>query len=97
MSTLHIVRKSAYNTTDYLQCSQLIQADDTVVFCDDGCYNLTHEITGALLNGNKTISLKVISSHALARAIIIPTRVNAIDMNALVNLTFHHEKVITWQ
>ena len=97
MSTLHIVRRSAFDTTDYLQCSNIIQDNDTLVLCDDGCYNLSHQITTNLLNDRSALSLKVISLHAQSRAIKIPSRVNAIDMNALVDLTFHHDKVITWQ
>ena len=97
MSTLHIVRQSAFNTSDYLECSKIIQSNDTVVFCDDGCYNLSHSITNLLLDKKTLISLKVIEFHAQARAIKIPSTVEAVNMGALVDLTFQHDKVITWQ
>jgi tRNA 2-thiouridine synthesizing protein B len=97
MSTLHIVRQSAFNTSDYSECSKVIKSHDAIVFCDDGCYNLSHSITNLLLDEKTLLSFKVIKLHARARAIKIPSTVEAINMGTLVDLTFQHDKVITWQ
>jgi len=97
MSILHIVRQSAFSTCDYLQCSQVIQENDTLVLCDDGCYNLSHPLTTLLVTEKKNLFLKVIELHAKARGLHITSSVEPITMATLVELTLQHDKVITWQ
>ncbi|MBU2926476.1 sulfurtransferase complex subunit TusB [Colwellia sp. 4_MG-2023] len=109
MTTLHIVRQSAFNTNDYAQCLQVLGDNDVIVFIDDGCYNLHHHLTNNLidnLNNNLSksnvsainIKLKVIAQHANARAIKINEAVvSKIEMTDLVSLTFENDRVITWQ
>jgi tRNA 2-thiouridine synthesizing protein B len=99
MTTLHIVRQSAFTTNDFYQCLQLLGNDDCVVFTDDGCYNLQHHLIDTIHSDNsKNIQLMALSSHAKARAITIkPGLCTEIDMAALVSLTFNNDRVITWQ
>lgn len=102
MATLHIVRQSAFNSNDFFQCLQVICNDDVIVFIDDGCYNLTHNLINSIesstLFSNQSIQLKVIEQHAKARAIAINEKVFAkITMSDLVSLTFKNDRVITWQ
>lgn len=98
MSTLHIVRQSAFMTSDLAQCISLLLSEDTLVLIDDGCYNLSHRLlTDLLSQPNNSITVNVIKSHAEARALLVPKGVNIIEMTALVEFTFTHQKVITWQ
>jgi len=97
MATLHIVRQSAFNTNDFSQCLQVLGNEDVIVFIDDGCYNLQHNLINNI-DDNKNIQLKVIEQHANARAIIINEDVFAkTTMTDLVSLTFESDRVITWQ
>ena len=70
MPTLHIVRQSAFTTNDFYQCVQVLGNGDCIVFVDDGCYNLQHELINTI-NPDKKISLMMIELHAKARAISI--------------------------
>jgi len=93
MTTLHIIRQSAYTTDDFQQCIQVLKQDDSVVFIDDGCYNVNHP---AFLNIKKHgFSFYILNKHAEARA--ITCELSKIDMTSLVNLTFENDTVITWQ
>jgi len=97
MTTLHIVRQSAFNTNDYAQCLQVLSDNDVIVFIDDGCYNLHHHLTNSI-NSKISIKLKVIGQHANARAIKINEAIfTKIEMTDLVSLTFENDRVITWQ
>ena len=98
MSTLHLVRQSAFSSTDFQQCLSVLGQLDSIVLMDDGCYNLKHTLMTSLLKraGNK-ININVISTHAQARAIETIATVSYIDMADVVELTFNHNKVITWQ
>jgi len=65
---------------------------------DDGCYNLKHSLLDSLIKRvDGTLSINVITSHAQARAIDILAAVQHIEMSDVVELTFNHTKVITWQ
>ena len=102
MSTLHIVRQSAFLTSDFSLCLSVISQQDALVLIDDGCYNLNHTLLKPLLQGaiaqsNSTPSINVIKSHAHARALQVPESVNLIEMAEFVELTFIHQVVITWQ
>ena len=97
MTTLHIVRQSAFNTNDFFQCLQVLGKEDVIVFTDDGCYNLQHNLIDSI-DDNKNIQLKVIKQHANARAIKINEEIfTKITMTNLVSLTFENDRVITWQ
>jgi len=97
MATLHIVRQSAFNTDDFSQCLQVLGNNDVIVFIDDGCYNLQHNLIQSI-DSNKNIQLNVIEQHAKARAIAVNEEaLTKITMNNLVSLTFENDRVITWQ
>ena len=97
MTTLHIVRQSAFSTSDFLLCIQVLGNNDVIAFIDDGCYNLQHSSINNI-DSNKNVRLTVIEQHANARAIAINDAMIAkISMNDLVALTFENDTVITWQ
>jgi len=97
VTTLHIVRQSAFCTTDFAQCIQVLANNDVIVFIDDGCYNLKHHLIDDIEN-SKNIQLKVIEQHARARAVVVDTSVFVnITIEGLVKLTFENNRVITWQ
>lgn len=97
MSTLHIVRQSAFTTNDFYQCIQVLGNEDSIVFIDDGCYNLQHDLIKTI-DHNKNITLMIMSSHAEARAIMInDVLYTKITMADLVSHTFKNNRVITWQ
>ena len=65
---------------------------------DDGCYNLKHSLLESLIERvDDLININVITMHAKARALGLIAAVNSIEMNDVVELTFKHDKVITWQ
>ncbi len=65
---------------------------------DDGCYNLKHALLDSLIKRvDGSININVIAEHAKARALELSIAVNAIEMVDVVELTFKHNKVITWQ
>ncbi len=97
MATLHIVRKSAFTTNDFSQCVDFLAKNDELVLVDDGCYNLNHPSLIKLLNSEINTALKVVQKHAQARGINVYEKATAIDMKALVELTFSLDRVITWQ
>ena len=98
MSTLHLVRQSAFATNDFAQCLSVLDHQDSIVLMDDGCYNLKHSLMDSLLKRvDGTININVITTHVQARAIETMATINHIDMADVVELTFNHNKVITWQ
>ncbi len=98
MGTLHLVRQSAFATNDFAQCLSVLDHQDSVVLMDDGCYNLKHSLMDSLLKRvDDTVNIHVITNHAQARAIETIATINHIEMADVVNLTFNHNKVITWQ
>ena len=92
MSILHLVRKSAFETADFELCVNTLSSSDQLVLLDDGCYNLHHSLINSV-KGN----VKVIQSHAQARAITVNTKSQFITMDVLIELTFKHNSVVTWQ
>ena len=98
MGTLHLVRQSAFASNDFAQCLSVLNHQDSVVLMDDGCYNLKHTLMDSLIKRiDGTVNINVVACHAQARAIEIINPVNAINMSDVVDLTFEHNKVITWQ
>ena len=92
ISILHLVRKSAFETSDFKQCLTTLGEDDQLVLIDDGCYNLQHSLIHEVNS-----DVMVIQSHAQARAIQPSTKVKFITMDDLIGLTFKYNSVITWQ
>ena len=98
MSTLHLVRQSAFASNDFAQCLSVLDHQGSVVLMDDGCYNLKHPLMDSLIKRvDGSVNINVVVSHAQARAIEIITAVKAIEISDVVELTFTHKKVITWQ
>ncbi|MDP7591249.1 MAG: sulfurtransferase complex subunit TusB [Litorilituus sp.] len=96
MTTLHLVRQSAFNTNDFAQCIEIINDNDAIVLLDDGCYNLHHPLINNVINQN--VPINVLAQHAVARAISIDESLFLqVSMNDLVSLTCNHDRVITWQ
>jgi tRNA 2-thiouridine synthesizing protein B len=76
----------------------VLEHHDAIVLMDDGCYNLKHSLLESLINRvDGLININVIATHAKARALGLIAAVNAIEMSDVVELTFKHDKVITWQ
>jgi tRNA 2-thiouridine synthesizing protein B len=104
MTTLHIVRESAFNTHDFFQCLQVLRNNDVIAFIDDGCYNVHHNLMHNLIDNigridsDMSIKFAIIGQHARARAIKINEEIyTKITMADLVSLSFENDRVITWQ
>ena len=93
MSTLHLVRTSAYQHDDLAQCLAVYSAEDTIVLLDDGCYNLNHALLAKVNNER----LFIIIEHCQARAVSFEKNKQAIALAQLTPLFFLHNSVITWQ
>jgi len=92
MSILHLVRKSAFETSDFELCVNTLNSSDRLVLLDDGCYSLHHPLINSVKN-----SINVLQSHAQARAITLTTNAQYITMDDLIELTFKHNSMVTWQ
>jgi len=97
MTTLHIVRKSAFSSNDLAQCLALATKADTIVLLDDACYNVNHPLIAKTLNEQPELAINIMQTHAQARAVNIMNPIKAILMEDLIKLTFTHKQVITWQ
>ena len=96
MSTLHLVRQSAFATNDFAQCLNVVNQHDAIVLMDDGCYNVSHTLMNNLMD-QVGDNINLVASHAKARAIEAKKTIKLIEMADVVTLTFTHTKVITWQ
>ncbi|WDE08273.1 sulfurtransferase complex subunit TusB [Thalassomonas viridans] len=97
MSILHLVRSSQFQSTDFLQCVEVLTPGDQLVLLDDACYNLHHPL---LIQAQEKLlphKIAVVASHAQARAIPLPETITGISMTELVHLTFDYNSVVTWQ
>lgn len=97
MSILHLVRTSAFNTSELSQCLAILSKNDEIVLMDDGSYNANHSLLTKAENRENNAEVYVIESHATARAISVPSSIKLISMETLVQMTLANEKVITWQ
>ena len=96
MSILHIVRRSAFETNDFYQCIEMLQSTDTLVFTDDGCYNLDHSLLAEVQNILADKAIHALTTHCQARA-INSSGINAIEMSTFVSLCFTAKATMTWQ
>lgn len=98
MSILHLVRRSAFETSDFEQCINSLTTTDHVILLDDGCYNIQHPLFNKI-----NVDISVLKTHAQARAIAQiqlleeNKKINLISMDDLVTLTFSYHSVVTWQ
>ncbi|REL26984.1 sulfurtransferase complex subunit TusB [Thalassotalea euphylliae] len=97
MASIHLIRNSAYSDANILTALSLLNADDLVVFIDDGVYNVSHPGIQQLLVNNIGIQVYVIEHHIQARGITAPVNIEKITMANLVALTDQSTQVITWQ
>ena len=93
MSNLHIVRSSAFQSSQLQQCLLMLHNDDRVFLIDDGAYNVNHPLLVQLNN-----QILVLDVHLSARNITL-TKANQISASYidLVTETENAENVITWQ
>lgn len=94
MATLHLVRTSAYSDNLLALCIDVCQTDDSIIFVDDGCYNLTHSLIHDELI--QQLNLYFIAAHGKARN-MKNADLTAIELDALLSMSFSHNNVITWQ
>ena len=92
MSTLHIIRTSAFVDNKLKQCTDLLHSDDRVCLIDDGAYNTNHSLISAIAN-----KVSVIKDHLVARNVSPNEAITIIEYSDLVTATINAEKVITWQ
>ena len=93
MSILHLVRSSAFNSNNLASAIKTALPNDAFILLDDGCYCLHHHLlTEDILT---QYSFSAINTQLSARAISPHSQVTVIS--DLVELSFAHEKVITWQ
>jgi len=98
MTILHIQRTSAFSKKDFAECIQTVQADDALLFIDDGCYNLNHPLFNSLKSKQPDVKVFHIQDHAQARAInVLASQSTSITMAQMVELTFEYDSTITWQ
>jgi tRNA 2-thiouridine synthesizing protein B len=98
MSCLHIVRTSAFQSSELTECLSIIGSTDAMLLMDDGCYNLQHVALQQKLRQNQ-MPFYVIAQHVLARSIKLPTAVcvNPIALENVAALIFNFDNSITWQ
>lgn len=108
MTTLHIIRQSAFQTTDFSQCIEMIASENsdvpssnnasvhTVVLIDDGCYNVNHPLFN---NIPCLVTVYALKNHILARAIKVSntSSIKLVDMKDFIGLTLTAKNTVTWQ
>lgn len=97
MSSLHLIRASAFSSGVLANALPVIKANDQVVLFDDGVYNLNHPALNKLLALIGNEKLFVIEHHYLARGLVTETTANFITMAEFVSLTEATNQIITWQ
>lgn len=93
-STLHIVRQSPFSHLETDLCIQNIKDDDAVVFIDDGCYVLNHQVLSEY--NLKASAVYVLADHLLARGLKESNEVASINLTVLNQLIFSHQNSVTW-
>ena len=95
MSILHLVRTSAFGSENLKSALNTATENDAFILLDDGCYCVHHP----LLNNDvlARYAFSVIDEHIEARAITRPASIQVISVDTLIELTFTHSKVMTWQ
>lgn len=97
MSTLHLIRTSAFASHELSTALKTALINDAIVLIDDGCYNVNHALISEYINHTTPLSFYAIDEHCQARAISLNNQIKAISMAQLVELSFSHNKVLTWQ
>lgn len=95
MSTLHLLRSSAFHSDNFQLTLSALQKNDALIFIDDGCYCLTHPLFRQCLT--MPITLYAEPEHVNARGLSLPNKVSRLTIAQLVDLTFTYQRVITWQ
>lgn len=96
MTTLHLLRTSAFSSSDLSDCIDTLSSADDLVLLDDACYNVNHPELARAIDTLKQ-PIKIIDEHAKARGLELNNQVQSISLSELVQLTFIHTNSITWQ
>lgn len=96
MSSLHLLRTSAYSSADFLECIGLLKPSDDLILLDDGCYNINHTL---LIEAQKKLfnTPYVVNLHMQARGLSNHNKLNELELSQLLELGFKHKNIITWQ
>ena len=97
MTTLHLVRCSAFKNTILDNCLSVLNKEDTLVLLDDGAYNLQHPVLQQVLKIIPQDQLIVVKNHAQARGIIVDKQLPAIALSDVIELSLKSAQSITWQ
>ncbi|NMP32322.1 sulfurtransferase complex subunit TusB [Thalassotalea sp. M1531] len=95
MSTLHLIRTSAFADTNLAQCAQLLAKHDAILLLDDGCYNLKHPSIATI--SEQQIDIFVIEHHYLARGLALAPQSKSIVIEDIPELMLNYKQSITWQ
>lgn len=95
MSCLHTINKSP-DSKLLESCLQVINADDAILFIEDGVYHCASPIS--LPTIIETVKVYGLREDMLARAMLSRTmdRVEVIDTARFVELSCEHDKVVSW-
>ncbi len=88
MTTLHIIN-SAKTIPELTTLSRYFVKGDSVIFIQDGCYNLLHHTLP------QSFSYYGIKDDSAARNIVCPAA-KLIDYEHFIDLTLAHAKTISW-
>ena len=98
MSTLHVISHSPFGDNRLDSCLRLLGANDGLLLCGDAVYALqpgTAQLQ-ALELMPAGIALYALEEDLQARALSAPTRAQAIDYPAFVELCGRYAKVNSW-
>ena len=97
MTTLHLVRCSAFKSHTINNCLSVLGGEDMVILLDDGVYNLQHPVLQQFQTVIPDSNLLVIQQHALARGVKLMSEHQAIELSELIKLSLETAQSITWQ
>jgi len=101
MSTLHIIRASAFSNNTVKNSIALLKGTDKILLIDDGVYNLNHAVLGEMTHLISKQQLFVIGAHIQARGVKCSATESELFTNItiddVVELSLSVSQNITWQ
>jgi len=94
---LHVIKSSPFTTRHFDECLTYIQADDAILFIQDGVIATAtmHKYAMCLLALDNSIKIYTLSEDLSARGLACQIGSN-VDYTGFVGLTCEHRQLQTW-
>jgi len=98
MSSLHLVNKGNQSSDALNLCRTALALNDSVLFIQDGCYNVLPGELEVLIEAFPEVTFHVLEPDLRARGLLNRRHPSVImvDYNGFVELTEQHNPVLSW-